>query len=199
MPVQYPSLSQGDQEQRYKEIAGNTLFPYSYPFYLDNTSGNFPTAFAPTNGPAMHYCTFAFQADNNLAISDLEVQASFVFGRTSTVKTTQVLVEVSYLNILDPNIIIPFGTAPAIPTRPGDTGNIIYRNFLQAIIPDDSGAGFPSVLTIDDFRRYEPYNYLLKFNQIIYMFVAVVDGSVTQLQSISGSFIFHTLTTGLKI
>src|SRR5262249_39191128 len=72
MPVQYPSLSLEEQTERYQRIAKDTLFPISYalPGLIPNSSFQSRTL---DNG---YLCTFAYQADNNIAISSLHFTVS---------------------------------------------------------------------------------------------------------------------------
>lgn len=197
MSVQFPTLSQPTQTARYTEISNRTLYPYSYPFYINNLAASLFTKTDPVLG--LGYFSIGFQADNNLAITAFEFQAS-INTNTSLVSPNNALFyfEASYSPIPDANLLNP-ATPPAIPTTPADSGNIIYRNFLQFLIPKTASPGLATPVSIDDFRRYEPYNYLVKFNQIIYFHFAADMTTLTIGGNIGGIIIFHTLPTGLKI
>ncbi len=147
------------------------------------------------------YFTMAFQADNNLAISALEVQLSIESDQVATIISSAALFEVSYSSTMDPSLLVFTGTPPVVPTTPSDIGNVIYRSYINLFIPASTAANNSSLYLVDDYRRYEPYNYLLKYNQTIYMHVglgtAILGNGAGA--TISGSFIFHTLATGLKI
>lgn len=194
MSVQYPSLSDATQKARYKELAENTLYPYSYTFDIGFASTLY-TINQATLG--MNYFTFGFQADNNLSIAALEVQVSGnVTGGVAAVIGTTIF-EISYAPVLSPQIFT--ATAPpAIPVAPTDNGNVIYRNFATTTIAPTATAANTS-FSLDDFRRYEPNNYLLKFNQILYIHIGVGTALLNLTGNMNGSVIFHALTTGLKI
>lgn len=194
MPVQYPSLSDAEQKSRYKTLAGDTLYPYSYSFEIGFANTLYTVAQASLT---MHYFSFGFQADNNLSIAALEVQVSgnVVGGVAAVIGVT--LFEISYAPILSPGLFT--ATAPpVIPLTPTDSGNVIYRNFATTTIAPTATAANTS-FSLDDFRRYEPNNYLLKFNQILYIHIGVGDALLNLTGSMNGSIIFHALTTGLKI
>lgn len=198
MPVQFPSLSIDEQTQRYKNISALTLFPYTYAFTATMGATNFPSVDVTTN---FRYFTMGFRAPENLAIAGVQFQASAAMNAETPSRIASYAFEVSYLNLLSPGIIINTGTPPVIPTIPADTGNIIYRVVDQITIPAIAAAAFSQPLNIfTDFNFYEPYNYLVKFNQIVYMHVAVdTTSATTGTGTMYGQFILHTLGTGLKI
>jgi hypothetical protein len=201
MAVQFPQLNDQEQAQRYEIIAKNTLFPYSYPFIILPNAGGFnhvsPISFAS------HYFTVAMQADNNFAISAIDFQYSGVIDNTTTRWVGFFGVEISYSPIPATPLSVN-ATPPAIPTPVQDIGNIIYRNITYFIVPTGApGLGNDQAVltTVDDFRRYEPYNYLLKYNQLIYMHFFIDDTTLSTSvnTSFQGIVLFHTLVTGLKI
>lgn len=200
MSVQFPQLTLQEQTDRYQSIAKNTLFPYSFEFNW------VPSATTVTHSVAWFsgsYITLGFIADNNMAISALDVNVNLIFVNATTKYAGFFGMEISYSSVVNPNVLVPAGGAPAIPTAISDTGNIIYRSMQWAnVATGTAGAGNATLtpLNIDDFRRYEPYNYLLKYQQIIYvhmLFDATTLGA--GLSTINGSVIFHMLTTGLKV
>lgn len=200
MPVQFASLSELTQKERYKKIAEETLYPYSYPFFASTTGGT--TGFNRSQAAlGLSYFTMGFQADNNLAIAAIDFNASMQVAPGAAAINSTFLFEISYLNLLDPGLISIAATAPTVPTVPGDSGNIIYRNISFLGVPTAAASAnlaAPFAL-IDDYRRYEPNNYLLKFGQTIYIHVAADNTSLAQIANINGSVTFHTLPTGLKI
>ena len=194
MAVQFPQRTIEEQTAAYQSYAANTLFPYSYPFVITPSAGAFSKSYTPISG---NYMTVGFQADNNLAISAMDVQYSFQLFKNVTNYTANLIIEVSYSPQPNMSLLTVTATPPAIPTPVVDFGNIIYRNNQQIFV---TSATIATYLTLDDFRRYEPYNYLLKYNQILYIHF-IVDATTAGLNvsTLYGSIIFHTLPTGLKI
>lgn len=200
MSVQFPQLDFDEQRARFQDLGKNTLFPYSYPFAFGPTSLVAANTVSWFSGS---YMTVGFQADNNLAVSALEVEINMLFVNNTAKYTGFFGIEVSYSPVANNTILSPSGAPPALPTPVPDIGNIIYRNMQWANVAVGAGGAGNSVLTIlniDDFRRYEPYNYLLKFNQILY-FHFFFDSSTlgAGLSTIVGTITLHTLATGLKI
>lgn len=200
MSVQFPTLSQADQQQRYTDMAKMTLYPYSYVFRaVSNTATFNKTSIAALN---TNYFTIEFKADNNLAVSIFEFNASLLYEpQSGSGIESQVLFEVSYLNTLDPTILNLNGAPPATPTIPTDNGNIIYRNIQKVEIPQAGTGIIPVLFNFGAFHRYTPYNYLLKYNQSLFMHVGLGAGLTDHDGAgvLDGSFIFHTLPTGLQI
>lgn len=194
MPVQFPTLSTQEQVDRVHKIAKSTLFPYSFPFRANYNSGNFPNSSVPAN--TYSYFTMGFQSPNNLAVSILEVDFTAVIV-TDAVKTSAPhILQVSYSPVLFfPNTFA--GTPPVVPTPVPDIGNIIYNRTITIDSSDISGEAF-STFNFGDFHRFEPYNYLVKFNQILYIHVGVDPNILNQGGAFLGSFILHTLETGVK-
>lgn len=173
-------------------IARETLFPYTFSYSFPLTT----PPFSSTSG-AFSYFTIAFQADNNLGLSALEISANTAYlasagGATSAVQ----VIEASYASVLSADVTTG---PPAVPTIPNDSGNVIYRNeqvFQINTIASGLGTKFVSV---NDFNRYEPYDYVIKFRQFLYIHVGV---DTTLLPAITSLFVIsvnlHTLPTGLK-
>jgi hypothetical protein len=192
MAVQFPQRTIQEQTAAYQAYAANTMFPYSFSFNALINGGHFPKS-----GGGFSYFTLGFQADNNLAISVLEFVADMNVVITGAGITAGFLFEVSYSPIAETTVIDNIAAAPAVPTTPSDTGNIIYRSIFTFV---NTTATTAFVNRVDDYRRYEPYNYLLKYNQVIYMHIGINAATVAAgAGNINGIFIFHTLPTGLKI
>jgi hypothetical protein len=194
MPVQFPSLSGDTQTKRYQKLAEETLFPYSYEFNVGYGAGLYTKAQAALSA---HYFSFGFLADNNLAIAILEAQITGSIAGGMAAINAGVTIEVSYSSVMSATIFAGT-TPPAIPFTPTDLGNIIYRNQVSVnVLPSATQAA--TIFYLNDFRRYEPNNYLLKFNQILYIHLAVTDNILGLGSGMNGGVIFHALPTGLKI
>lgn len=206
MPTQYPTLSQAEQTQRWTDMAKANLFPYTFTFI-----NNLDTADYPKTAPnlSINYFTMAFQSDNNMSLSAIQVNLAGIptrpFGSTADILLTT-LVEISYSPVLESVLAGgPTNVTPVVPTIPSDIGNIIYSNVNYSLIPfynmtPPSPVLFSTPFAINDFRRFEPYNYLLKYNQYLYMHVGITyaGGAINSGGTLQGSIILHTLTTGLK-
>lgn len=194
MPVQFPTLSTPEQTDRVTKIAKNTLFPYSYPFYFVPSANTFKGSVLNSYA----WMPIGFQADNNLAISNLEVQYNFIsVNAAASVRQFVVMLEVSYSPQVEGSPLNPSSAQPDVPTPIPDTGNIIYRNFQQQSVAANAS---PTTFNVNDFRRYEPYNYVLKFNQILYVHFVLSSAALGTGSDAfwTGSIIFHTLPTGQK-
>lgn len=191
MPVQFPTFSTQEQTDRSTNYAKNTLFPYTFA-YRAVVSSTFTRS---ALGGAWSYFTLGFKADNNLAVSNLEVGFSLALLPGLVDINTLILVEVSYAPVLDEGLLNLNGV-PALPTSPSDTGNIIFRRMEEGYLLHTATS--TQFLSGYNFNRLEPYNYLLKFNQILYMHVAVNVEVVATNSVANGVFIFHTLPTGAK-
>lgn len=200
MPTQFPTLSIGEQTSRWTDMAKSNLVPYSYELYLQSSdSASYPTAIT-YNGLVYRYLTIQWQADNNLAIADLEFNAGINIATDVTTLNASFIFEVSYASVLDPNILVlASGAPPTNPIAPKDIGNIIYRNVQNIFVPTTAAGQDTSNNVTSAYRRYEPYNYLVKYNQSIYMHIAVDAFTLARTPLINASFIFHTLATGLKV
>jgi hypothetical protein len=200
LSVQFPTLSQAEQQARYSDLAKKTLFPYSYPFAINPSTANF-TGPGPSS-PLYDSMSIGLQADNNFSISCLSVQVCMEFENATSAYLGNFGIEVSYSPVPVTVPLAPTGV-PAIPTTPIDVGNVIYHNFQAVhVVAGAGGAGndVQTMANINDFWRFEPYNYLLKFNQILYIHFLVDNHTVAVGSSLlQGSVILHTLATGLKI
>lgn len=199
MPVQYPTLSTPEITERVSILSKNTLFPYSYEIIGAMGAANFTGNYTPLSG---NYLTIQFVADDLMSISALDVNFTVAFVNNTTKYYGYWAMELSYSPVPLFNVLSISGAPPTLPTPISDRGNIIYRswNSLQ-VTAGAAGAGnsVTTTLSIDDFRRYEPYNYLLKFNQSIYIHL-ITDANTTGLGlgQFYGTFLFHMLTTGQK-
>lgn len=194
MPVQFPTLSIQEQADRVNKIAKNTLFPYSFPFYFVPSTNTF-------KGSVLNSYTWmpvALQADNNMAISAIDVQYNFIsVNAAASVRQFVVALEISYSPQVEGSPLNPSSAQPDVPTPIPDTGNIIYRNIQQQSVAANAS---PSTFNVDDYRRYEPYNYILKYNQLLYIhFILSTAALGTGSDGFwTGSVIFHTLPSGAK-
>ena len=95
-------------------------------------------------------------------------------------------------------------TPSTSPVAPSDIGNIIFDSSVNFKSAAHSGAIagtlYADPVTLNAFNRYEPYNYLLKFNQILYIHVGMTfnGGSLETDGTWFSSVILHCLDTGLK-
>lgn len=191
MPVQFPTLTTQEAVEREHRIATQTLYPYTYSYFLTINPTNFPQS----GGLALKYFTAGLQAEDNMAIADVSVQASSIFFPSAggLPKATQTI-EISYSPILNEHV------SAAVVATPTDSGNIVYRNESQFILNTNaSGAGGYTV-DIDDYHRFAPYDYVLKFNQIVYIHVGI-SPNVVQFDpagKIALNVIFHMLRSGQK-
>ncbi len=192
MSVQFPQLSLSEQITRYQESGKNTLFPYAFPFLFDSGTSTFDK----TSALGIPYTSIAFQSDNHMAISAITFQAAIYTVSATTTKSPFFYFAISYSPIFNDGI----QTFPvASPTPPTDIGNIIYQYQTPYEVTVSATNVNSPVLTIDDYHRFAPYNYLLKFNQIIYLHIAsTFTNPGNPAGAILGSFILHTLATGLK-
>lgn len=199
MPTQYPTLSIAEATTRWNLMAKQNLFPYTYVF-----DGDFLVASFPRSVSGISYLTIPWQADNNLAISDLEL--SFAGAPERPVGTTAdtygtIYAQISYDSTLNFNTVTPALT----PVAPTDSGNIIYSSVTDFKVDAYAGADvlFGNVVTIDVFHRFEPYNYLVKYNQIVYIHLGMLFNGAAAVLGPDGvwwaSVIFHCLNTGLKV
>lgn len=203
MPTQYPTLNGGEQTARWENMAKQNLFPYSYLFTAAWTNatdfGNtFPKSVSIGNSQTLSYFTMEFKSDNNMAISILEYSAALRFFNAAGAGFSVFMTEVSYNVNMAPNVISNVSTPPSVPTTPSDIGNVIYRHIESQAIPTTS-AGSDTNQSVKDFHRYEPYNYLMKFRQSIYMHVGFLSTlGANNAGQMWGAFTFHNLCTGLQ-
>lgn len=196
MAVQFPQRDIKEQRRVYQLFAESTMYPYSFNFNAGYVAANYPSI-SPSNA-ALIYFTMGFKADNNLAISGVDV-AGFVappVGALGNVAWS--IIEISYSPVFDSARLNVDAGVPAVPTTPTDTGNIIFRSLVTA--PYAQAGALLSPYNFNFSRFYRPYNYLLKYNQILYMHIAVdaASAAVGNGQTVA-SIIFHALPTGLKI
>ena len=196
MPTQYPTLSTQEQIDRWSFMAKKNLYPYTY--IMD---GSFLASEFPRTNGSVSYLTIPWQADNNLAISNLEISFAGVpirpVGQTSDSFGT-VYFQVSYDSTLNVNTVTPALT-PVVPT---DSGNIIYNSVTDFKVDAYAGADvlYGNVVSVDAFHRFEPYNYLVKYNQIVYIHLGMAfNGAAQPNGAWWSSVIFHCLNTGLKV
>lgn len=202
-PIQFPTFSTDEQTERSKRYAQDTYYPYSYSIALPNAATTYPSTDA---GPAasigaIHYNTIAFQADNNMAISaiavNLSVQGTFAFGT---------LIQSLYVMRISTNPVFTYFNVPtpaaaiAQPTPPGDKGNDIYT--WSAVLQSDKTTAGNVTNSFQNFNylpRFQPYNIILKFNQILYIHMGVdVNTMNSNLGLWTVSVIFYMLPTGAK-
>lgn len=200
MSVQFPVLSDQQQKERYSEIASKTLYPYSYSGFLSGAT-DFPTA-DPSVTNTFKYNTIAFQADNNMGISAIQVVYSARIGFDAIsgggASSSTFAMAISYSPVF--NLITtpdPAGAFP-VPTVPGDIGNQILR-LTQIVVNPLTTANF-QFANNNVYERFEPYNYILKYNQFLYIQLGF---DTSTLGASLASFIYftvilHTLPTGLK-
>ncbi len=193
MAVQFPQRTIADQTAAYLSYAANTLYPYTF------ISGNLVlgTAFTKTQPASLGsypYVTFAFQADNNLAIQAIHISVVSTITSASLGATTLFnFIEISYSPI--PYGVLGSGAAVvnAVPTIPTDSGNVIF-NGIWVFTPTQLNP------ILDYYQRYEPNNYIMKYNQFLYIHIgtqAAQSGSA--VGSIFANTTLHTLPTGLKV
>jgi hypothetical protein len=203
MPVQFPTLSIDQQTARYNSIAQQTYYPYSYSGLLNGTSTIYPHS-DTSGGITIDYNTIAFLADNNMAISAIQILASgrLFFPANGAKPTTQFVMNISYSPVFTLVLNGQPAAAYPIPTIPGDTGNEILRInqvFNQAVTPDTNDQF--SFFNIDKFIDFQPYNYILKYNQFLYINVGFDSNSLAANTApyVYFTVIFHMLPTGLKV
>lgn len=200
MAVQFPQRDIAAQTAAYQDYAANTLYPYSYPFRLLASGATPGTAYpntSPTGG--WKYNTIAFQADNNMAISNVEISVTSYLLTVGVSIPDQFTICLSYSPVFNATPLVITSGAPtvSIPTIPGDNGNEIIRYTWSQVT--DVVTNGTAVFTGTLYERFEPYNYLLKYNQYLYIHIAASSGSLTAVVDIVGDVILHTLPTGLKI
>lgn len=179
MPVQFPTLSIETQSERVKDLSENTLFPYSYSCQFDGSNAaQFPSSDGNTliNG-TFKYTTIRFLADNTMGIYAIQWQLSglVVFPASGVPGYTPEVVIAGDISYSPTFTISPNGAGPfATPTVPGDTGNQIYRyvNFISVPQPSNT-TGFYTRINDNFYERYTPNNYLLKYNQYLYIHFGV--------------------------
>lgn len=204
MSVQFPQLSLQEQTDRYQEMGKLTAFPYTYYIGINLFSAVFPktTASIPYFQAPVSYLSYAFQADNNLSITAIQLQLQlFISGGTIAVSTWPFIVALSYSPTL---LATPTDTTTAlpIPTIPNDIGNEIYKHVTLL-----ANQNYPTVTTqaqpvlIDIYQRFNPNRYLVKYNQYLYLHIgsAGIINSASYSGNITGVLILHTTPTGLKI
>ncbi len=202
MGVQFPPLNLDEQTQRYEQLAKLTYYPYSYSSFLDGSATNYPNS--DVSNITINYNTIAFQADNNMAISAIQILANgrLFFPLNSGKPTTTFIMSISYSPVFKfEGTPEPTGAFP-IPTTPSDSGNEILRiNQLYNEPLTNNGANQFSFFNVNQYQRFEPYNYLLKYNQFLYINIGFDSSSLAAGTApvINFSVIFHMLTTGLKI
>lgn len=203
MSVQFPQLSAPEQANRVAEMGKNTLVPYSFSSFLDGTSTNYPSAGTGGGTGGYHYNTIRWKADQNMAISAIQL---FAYGRVffpanAAKPTTEFFVDISYKDVFQLEANAEPTGAYADPTPPGDIGNVIMRSqtLYNEPLPNNAANQF-FFFNINLFERFEPYNYLLKFNQYLFINIGWDDSSLTANTPpfVTFGVIFHMLTTGLK-
>lgn len=181
-------------------MAKVNLFPYTYQFRAVVNTTNFDR----TGANSFIYTTIAFQADNNCAISDIEVNFTITPARgfsTANDPRTLFNIQVSYSDVLNVNSVTPATT----PVTPSDTGNVIYNTF-DGMKANFNTGGFPgpalfgNPFEFNHFHRFPPYDYLLKYNQFLYIHIGYLNDAFTLngAGTLNGSVIMHILNTGLK-
>lgn len=183
-------------------MAKQNLYPYTYEYSaVVNT-----TNFSRTGANSFIYTTIAFQADNNCAISDLEVNFTITPLRgfsSANDHRTIFNIQVSYASVLNMDSVAY--SSSLAPLAPSDTGNVIYDTF-DAMRADFNTGGFPgpalagNPFQFNHFHRFEPYDYLLKYNQFVYIHIGYLNDSaaLNGAGQLNGSVILHVLNTGLK-
>lgn len=205
MPVQFPTLTTQEQNDRVAEISTQTLFPYSFLVGIDIATATFP--FATPNitffQMPVNYLSYAFQADNTLGIYAIQVALQFGLSAGPFVLgNVPWIVALSYSPILQ---ALPISTATALdnPTVPSDRGSDIYKeiNILGSPNYFVAGVGGTPIL-IDVYNRYTPNAYVLKFGQTLYIHIGLgsllTNNPGAYTGSIGGVVILHTLQTGAK-
>jgi len=195
MAVQFPQRTIQEQTEAYRSYAANTLFPYTY------STGNlvFPGSgsahsVTKTDPSGYSYLTYAFQADNNLAIYGFHL--NLFSNITSASISTNLLfnyIELSYSPIPLGGTATGPAVVNAVPTIPSDVGNIIF--YFGWVL----SAG-TLVIQDDIYERFTPSNYLLKYNQFLYFHIGTQAQSTGAADgSVFAKLNLHTLPTGLKI
>lgn len=201
MPVQVATLSTAEQVERVDKIAKWTLFPYSYYSQLDAGVANFPYTGSAV-GLNYNYNTIAFKADQNMAISNIQLFANgrVFFPANSGKPTTNFFMAVSY----SPTLVLGNTPNPSaaypIPTPPSDTGNVIMMIATLYAQPGDSANSQFAFFNENEYERFQPYDYNLKFNQFLYLHIGFDNPSIVANTPPFTNFgvIFHMLTTGAK-